>query len=171
MCPPADPQTVTSGGTVKDRLVTASCIWEELSVKRQIPKTRGKLATRSSAGSPNLSKTSAKALSEAVPAAQWEMPAGFTSDGKLASLSQVVDPKCPTLTLAELSDHQRAELTIKRIEAQPKFRVEMLGAGTIDKHRAVAEIEARSKIGSALMEIEQRVINNLVERAGPARDK
>ena len=49
--------------------------------------------------------------------------------------------------------------------AQPDFKLEMLGAGTIDKDRAVAEINARSKIGTALMEIEQRVINNLVERA------
>jgi hypothetical protein len=110
-------------------------------------------------------------LNQQVPAAQWDMPAGFSPDGKMASLREVVDPQYPTRTLAELNENQRASLTIQRIEAQPDFHMEMLGAGTIDKNRAVEEIKTGSKVGKALVEIEQRVINNLVERANSTRPR
>jgi hypothetical protein len=133
--------------------------------KRSKARSTATARERTGAGGDTAFKRAMKALGIAVPSAQWDLPAGFGTDGTIASLKQVVDPKTPTLTLAELSDQQRADLTIKRIEAQPDFKLEMLGAGTIDKDRAVAEIDARSKIGVALMEIEQRVINNLLERA------
>jgi len=41
----------------------------------------------------------------------------------------------------------------------------MFPAGVIDKDRAIAEVKAQSKVGKTLMEIEHRVINNLIERA------
>ena len=41
----------------------------------------------------------------------------------------------------------------------------MVGAGLVDKDRAIAEVKAQSNVGRVLAEIEQRVINNLVERA------
>jgi hypothetical protein len=107
----------------------------------------------------------AKALGKAVPQAQWDMPAGFRPDGQTATLKEVVDPKVPTLSLNEISPEQRADLVVKRIEQQPDFKITMFPAGVIDKDRAIAEVKAQSKVGKTLTEIEQRVINNLVERA------
>jgi len=106
----------------------------------------------------------AKALSQPVPQGQWDTPAGFRSDGQIATLKEVVDPKVPTLSLNEISPEQRADLVINRIEHQPDFKITMFPAGVIDKDRAIAEIKAQSKVGKTLVEIENRVINNLVER-------
>ena len=100
----------------------------------------------------------------AIPQSQWNLPASYSADGTLATLRQVADPAVPTLSLPELSPAQRADVVVKRIEAQPKFQLAMVGAGIIDKDRAIAEVKAGSKIGRALMEIEQRVINDLVAR-------
>jgi|ERR1035437_3103298 hypothetical protein len=107
----------------------------------------------------------AKALGQPVPQAQLDMPAGFRPDGQFATLKEVVDPNVPTLSLAEVSPEQRAELVVKRIERQPDFKIAMFPAGDIDKARAIAEVRAQSKVGKTLTEIEQRVIANLVERA------
>lgn len=96
---------------------------------------------------------------------QWALPASYCADGTLATLREVADPQVPTLSLPELSAAQRADVVVKRIEAQPEFRIAMVGAGLIDKERAIAEVKSGSKVGRALMEIEQRVINNLVDRA------
>ena len=108
----------------------------------------------------------AKALGKPVPQAQWDMPAGFRPDGQMATLKEVVDPKVHTLSLGEISQEQRADLVVKRIEQQPDFNITMFPAGLIDKDRAIAEVKAQSKVGKTLTEIEQRVIANLVERAG-----
>lgn len=110
------------------------------------------------------SMTKAKALNTAVPRDQLDMPAGFQPDGQIATLKEVLDPKVPTLSLGELSPQQRVDLVVKRIEQQPDFKIAMVGAGVVDKDRAIAEVKAQSKVGRALMEIEQRVLNNLTER-------
>lgn len=97
---------------------------------------------------------------------QWEMPAGFSADGsKMVPLRDVVDPQMATLSLDQLTPDQRAELVAKRIELQPKFEVAMVGAGKVDKRRAMAEVKVQSEVGRLLMEIEHRLINDLVERA------
>jgi hypothetical protein len=75
----------------------------------------------------------AKALGKPVPQAQWDMPAGFLPDGQVATLKEIVDPKVSTLSLAEVSPEQRAELVVKRIERQPDSKVTMFPAGVIDK--------------------------------------
>jgi hypothetical protein len=97
---------------------------------------------------------------------QWGMPAGFCSDGRtFATLREVVDPQTPTLSLSELTPEQQAELVAQRIASQKEFEVAMLGAGLVNKERAVAEVRAQSKIGRLLMEIESRMISNLIEQA------
>ena len=102
-----------------------------------------------------------------IPAEQWDFPAGYTADGKrLANLREVVDPEVATMSLAQLSPEQRAELVAERIARQPKFRLAMIGAGVVDKDRAISEVKAQTEIGRALMEIEQNVIHLLVEAAG-----
>lgn len=107
----------------------------------------------------------------AIPQKQWEMPVSFSADGtKMATLHEHVDPNVPTLSLAEMTTNQRAEIVAKRIEEQPKFEISMVGVGTIDKQRAIAEVKAQSKIGRTLIEIEQRLINDLIKRAAQKED-
>jgi hypothetical protein len=110
------------------------------------------------------SMTEAKALSAPIPKEQWDLPAGFRSDGQIATLRDVVNPKVPTVALSEVTPEQRVDLVVKRIEAQPDFKIATVGAGIVDKDRAIAEVRAGSSLGHTLMEIEQRVINNLTER-------
>jgi len=89
----------------------------------------------------------------------------------LATLREVVDPDVPTMSLSELSPEQRTELVAKRIEAQPNFQIAMIGAGLLDKQRAIAEVKSYSKIGRALVEIEQKMINHIVNKAAGEKDK
>lgn len=58
-----------------------------------------------------------------------------------------------------------AELVAKRLESQREFKLAMIGAGLIDKERAIAEVKAQTRVGKVLMEIEQQMIRNLIERA------
>src|SRR4051812_47439226 len=81
----------------------------------------------------------------AIQKRQWELPTSYCADGKgWATLREVVDPEVPTLTYAELSPEQRAELVAKRISEQPKFQIAMLGAGLLDQKRAMAEVRAQT---------------------------
>lgn len=97
---------------------------------------------------------------------QWSMPAGYCSNGKtLATLQEVVDPLTPTLSMSELTPEQRINLVAQRIASQKDFELAMLGAGMVNKERALAEVRANSKVGKVLMLIEQKMISNLIEQA------
>jgi len=101
-----------------------------------------------------------------IPNDQWNLPAGYKADGRhFATLAEVASPGVRTLSLGELSEQQRRNLVAKRIEAQPKFELAMLGVGVVDKERAVAEVRAGTTIGRNLEEIEQRVINHMLSQA------
>jgi hypothetical protein len=101
-----------------------------------------------------------------IPEKQWEMPAGFSADGiGHATLRDVVDPDVPTLQLSDLSLEQRAELVSKRLELQSQINLAMIGAGLIDKSRAITEVKNRTKVGKLLIEIENQMIRNLLEQA------
>ena len=94
------------------------------------------------------------------------MPAGYCSNGKtLATLQEVVDPLTPTLSMSELTPEQRINLVAQRIASQKDFELAMLGAGMVNKERALAEVRANSKVGKVLMLIEQKMISNLIEQA------
>jgi hypothetical protein len=115
-------------------------------------------------------KAAEKKKKMVIPKEQWDLPVAFSPDGgKLVSLKEVTRESEPSLSLAQLSGDQRAQLVKARIEAQPKYEIAMLGAGLIDKKRAVNEVENQTKIGRSLVEIEQILINNLLEEAGPAQ--
>lgn len=104
--------------------------------------------------------------STALPEKQWEMPAGFCADGiACATLRDVVDPDIPTLQLSDLSLEQRAELVSQRLELQSEINLAMIGAGVIDKSRAITEVKNRTKVGKLLIEIEHQMIRNLLEQA------
>lgn len=136
-------------------------------VKRSAVKTRA-VKKRSIASTPAKRASKKRGLEKAgaIQKRQWELPTSYCADGKgWATLREVVDPDVPTMTYAELSPEQRAELVAKRISEQPKFQIAMLGAGLIDQKRAMAEVKGQTAIGRALMEIEQRVINHQVDKA------
>ena len=101
-----------------------------------------------------------------VPEKQWEMPAGFQADGKtMATLKDVVDPHKPTMQLTNLSFDKRAALVVERLNRQPQFELNMIGAGKIDKARAITEVRNHTKVGRLLVEIEHQMIRNLIEHA------
>jgi hypothetical protein len=105
-----------------------------------------------------------KSHGRTIPKEQLDLPVTFDSAGKMVTLRQVMAPgHGSVLSLASLSPEKRAELTVKRIEAQPKFEVAMIGGGLVDKARAVEEVKAQTDIGKVLTEIEQRVIQNLLD--------
>ena len=111
----------------------------------------------------------AKPLGIKIPAEQMDLPVTFDAAGNLVTLRQVMAPgHGSVLSLASLSPENGAELTARRIEAQPAFEVAMVGGGIVDKERAIEEVKAQTDIGRVLTEIEQRVIQNLLEEV---RDK
>jgi hypothetical protein len=94
-----------------------------------------------------------------------DQTAGYHVGGsKLATLKEVLDPGTPTMSLAELTEQQRVDLAIARLRSKPDdFQIVMIGPGAINKARAIAEVEARSRVGRTLMEIEQLLISTLTE--------
>jgi len=94
---------------------------------------------------------------------QLNMPAGFSTDGKrMLTLQEVVATNTPSLRFFQLAPKQQAQLTIERIKRQNQFKLGMIGAGVIDKERAVKEVESLSETGKVLIEIEQRTISRLI---------
>ena len=101
-----------------------------------------------------------------MPEKQWEMPAGFHKDGvTLATLKDVVDPGKPTMQLSDLPFEKRAAVVAERLTQQPAFELAMIGAGMIDKDRAITEVKNHTKVGRLLVEIEHQMIRNLIEHA------
>ena len=109
-------------------------------------------------------KAAAKALGTKIPPEQYDMPVAFGPSGHLVTLREVMRPGHGAVpSLAALSPEARAELTVRRIEAQPDFEVAMIGGGLVDRERAIREVKAHSDIGRVLTEIEQLVVQNLLE--------
>ena len=90
-----------------------------------------------------------------TPRASGDHPAGYHVGGtKLATLTEVLAPSTPTMALAELTEQQRVDLVVARLQAKPDgFCISMIGSGVINKTRAIAEVQARSRVGRTLMEI------------------
>jgi len=79
------------------------------------------------------------------------MLAGFyADDSSVATLRDVVDPSVPTKHLSELTLEQAAKLVAERMELQPSLELAMIGAGSIDKSRAIAEVKNRTRVGKLL---------------------
>ena len=111
-------------------------------------------------------RSTAKRARTKLSRSQWKLPAGYSANGKeMATLKEVVDPESPTMNLSQLSDKQRLALVAKRIEMQPHFEIAMLGAGLIDKKRALQEVKNGTPIGRNLAEIEERLLNHVIETA------
>jgi hypothetical protein len=93
-----------------------------------------------------------------------DQPAGYHLGGsKIATLREVLDSEVPTMSLAELTEQQRVDLAVARLQARrADLRIAMIGPGSIDKNRAIAELQARSRIGRTLIEIEYISLANLL---------
>ena len=64
-----------------------------------------------------------------------------------------------------LSLEKQSELVAERIRQNPDFDVGILGQGIMDKKRAIDEVQKRTSIGRALIDVEQRMIRMLIKRA------
>ena len=100
-----------------------------------------------------------------IPEEQWTLPVSYYTDGGMVTLRDYVHPTRPVLTPAQLADQQRAEVTAERISRKAKFAVGMLGVGILDKARALIEVRARTTPGKVLIEIEFRLIQNMIRQA------
>ena len=98
---------------------------------------------------------------------QWKLKAGYRRDGSsMLSLRELLDaPETDARSLTDLTEEEQAELTAERIRHQRKFKVSLVGIGTIDKKRAIAEVRALSPAGRTLIEIEKRAIRMAIEDA------
>jgi hypothetical protein len=91
---------------------------------------------------------------------------GFSIDGRrFASLKEVLDPKIPTRTLADLSEEELVRLAIRRLSGDKNFlRLRMLGvSGVITRSRALREIKAGTIVGRHLLEIEKHYMRHQLE--------
>ena len=95
----------------------------------------------------------------------WSRPVAMAPDGQWLSLREVVEEEPARFDYVQLSSEQQSELVAERIRQRPQFDVGILGVGILDKKRAVNEVRARTSIGRTLIEVEQRMIKMLIERA------
>lgn len=101
-----------------------------------------------------------------IPDEQWTLPVTFDHDGHMVTLRQVQEGH-DYLDPAQLTQQQRFELTVARIERKHEFLWLAISAGRIDKRRALAEVHARSPLGHDLVEIEFYVIVDLMNLVLP----
>jgi len=101
-------------------------------------------------------------------AQELKLPVSFKPNGDMVSLGEYVVSKTNgdtgyVLALSSLSFNQRAEITAERIRQEPEVKLAAIGAGIIDKQRAIAEVKARSPLGQSLIEAEEYVIKKLID--------
>ena len=95
----------------------------------------------------------------------WSRPVAMTPDGQWISLRKVVEGEPTQIPFHCLSLEKQSELVAERIRQNPDFDVGILGQGIVDKKRAIDEVQKRTSIGRALIDVEQRMIRMLIKRA------
>ena len=95
----------------------------------------------------------------------WSRPVAMTPDGQWLSLREVVEGELTQVPFNRLSLEKQSELVAERIRQNSDFDVGILGQGIMDKKRAIDEVQKRTSIGRALIDIEQRMIRMLIKRA------
>ncbi len=95
----------------------------------------------------------------------WSRPVAMAPDGQWLSLREVIDEEPARFSFAQLSREQQSELVAEHIKQRPVFDVGILGLGVFSKKRAINEVKARTRIGRTFIEVEQRMIARLIERA------
>ena len=94
----------------------------------------------------------------------WSRPVAMTPDGQWISLREVVEEEPTQVPFNYLSLEKQSELIAERIRQSPDFDVGILGQGIMDKKRAIDEVQKRTSIGRALIDVEQRMIRMLIKR-------
>ncbi len=94
----------------------------------------------------------------------WSRPVAMTPDGQWLSLREVVE-ESTQVPFNCLSLEKQSELVAERIRQSPEFDVGILGQGIVDKKHAIEEVQKRTSIGRALIDVEQRMIRMLIKRA------
>lgn len=95
----------------------------------------------------------------------WSRPVAMAPDGQWISLREVVDEEPARFSFVQLTPEQQSELVAERIRQRPRFDFGILGLGVFSKKRALNEVRAQTRIGRTLIEVEQRMITLLIERA------
>ena len=95
----------------------------------------------------------------------WTTPVAMTPDGQWLSLREVVEEEPTQVPFNCLSLEKQSELVAERIRQSPEFDVGILGQGIVDKKHAIEEVQKRTSIGRALIDVEQRMIRMLIKRA------
>lgn len=93
---------------------------------------------------------------------QLKLPVGLRSDGSMVSLEEILSSATEAQLWPELQLPQQAEITARRIELQPKFNLGLIGTGIVGKEQAIEEVKKRSRIGLRLVEIEDRLLTQLI---------
>ena len=96
----------------------------------------------------------------------WSRPVAMALNGQWISLREVVENQPARFSLVQLTPEQQSELVAERIQQRTEYDMGILGLGVLDKKRAINEVRARTPIGCTLIEVEQRLIERLIERAG-----
>ena len=94
---------------------------------------------------------------------QLKLPVGLSSDGSMVSLEEVLKSAENAQLWPELPPAQKAEITARRIELQPKFNLGLIGTGIVGKEQAIEAVKTHSRIGQRLVEIEDRLLTDLIE--------
>ena len=95
----------------------------------------------------------------------WSRPVAMPPDGQWISLREVVEEEPTQVPFNCLSLEKQSELVAERIRQSPEFDVGILGQGIVDKKHAIEEVQKRTSIGRALIDVEQRMIRMLIKRA------
>ena len=85
----------------------------------------------------------------------WSRPVAMTPDGRWLSLREVVEEGPTQVPFNRLSPEKQSELVAERIRQTSEFDVGILGKGIMDKKHAIDEVQKRTSIGRALIDVEQ----------------
>ena len=95
----------------------------------------------------------------------WSHPVAMPPNGQQISLREVIEEEPTQVPFNCLSLEKQSELVAERIRQSLDFDVGILGQGIVDKKHAINEVQKRTSIGRALIDVEQRMIRILIKRA------
>ena len=102
---------------------------------------------------------------------QLRLPIGLRPDGAMVSLEEILNSETEASLWPQLQLSQRAEITARRIELQPKFNMAFIGTGIVGKNQAIEEVKAQSRIGLRLIDIENRLLTKLLSEIKEQADR
>jgi hypothetical protein len=106
-----------------------------------------------------------------ISASELDSPAGYSAlEVRRATLREVIDPKTPTKNSAELSAREFKDLAIARLSLLPEdFQMAVMGYGLINRHRAIAEVQAGTPLGRHIAMLQHESVALLIRAATPTK--